>query len=300
MRHQTTLRFIDAIARAGSIRRAAEKMAITPSALNRRLLAVEEEFDAQLFERLATGVRLSAAGELFLAHARRQIADMDRVRSQIEDLKGARRGHVAFGIDYGLSVDEFSDAMGIYRDEHPYVTFSIERIARDEVQKQISNYRIDLAAVVQPQVFPNISTLAVAPLTVSAIMRPEHPLAHKASVTFNDILPHPLVLPASGSLRNLLDTAARRQDFDLRPVLECELPLATRTLTHSTAIGFAANLATRSEVPVAGVKAVPLDSRDLPSPNLHLIQLRSRALSVAVGRFADMLVQRFAHYSGEI
>ena len=215
-------------------------------------------------------------------------------------MKGARRGHVAFGIDYGLSVDELSEAMGIYRDEHPDVTFSIERIARDEVQKHISNYRIDLAAVVQAEAFPNMTTLAVAPLAVSAIMRPDHVLANKTALSFNDILPHPLVLPASGSLRSLIDVAARRQDFDLRPVLECELPLANYTLNHTSAIGFAANLVTRTEAPISGVTAVPLERRDLSPPNLHLVQLRGRALSVAAGRFADMLVQRFALYSGEL
>ncbi len=300
MRHQTTLRFIDAIAQAGSIRRAAEKMAITPSALNRRLLAVEDEFDAQLFERMATGVRLSAAGELFLAHARRQMADMDRVRSQIEDMKGARRGHVTFGFDDGLAMEGFSEAISSYRHDHPDVTFSIARMERNDVQQQLIDYRIDLAGVVQPEAFPNITTLAVAPLTVSAIMHASHPLADHETVTFNDVLPHPLVLPMSGSLRNLLDVAARRQDYELRPVLECELPLASHTLENSTAVGFIANITTGVEFSLDKMIAIPLDIRDLKPPNLHLVQLRGRALSVASGRFADMLVQRFAQYSGEV
>jgi len=300
MRHQTTLRFIDAIARAGSIRRAAEKMAITPSALNRRLLAVEEEFDAQLFERLATGVRLSAAGELFLAHARRQLADMDRVRSQIEDMKGARRGHVAFGVDDGMVLSGFAEAIGTYCEKHPDVTFSVDRIRHDAVQQHIRDYRVDLAGVVQPEAYPNMTTLAVAPLTVSAVMHPDHRLSSSKALTFNDILPHPLVLPSAGSLRNLLDVAARRQDFELRPVLECELPLASDMLNQATAIGFTANIATRSDVPLEGMISIPLSRRDLTPPNLHLVQLRGRALSVASGRFADMLVQKFAQYSGEV
>ncbi len=300
MRHQTTLRFIDAIARAGSIRRAAEKMAITPSALNRRLLAVEEEFEAPLFERLATGVRLSAAGELFLAHARRQMADMERVRSQIEDMKGARRGHVAFGFDDGLQMEGFSEAVSLYRNRHPDVTFAVERMERNSVQQQLADYRIDLAGVVQPEALSNISTLAVAPLSVFAVMASAHPLAGLRIVTFNDLLPYPLVLPPTGSLRNTLDIAARRQDFDLRPVLECELPLADHTLLHSDAIAFSANIATRSAAAPSGLVAISLDPRDLKPPHLHLIQLRGRALSVAAGRFADMLVQQFARYSGEV
>ena len=43
MRHLTSLRYIDAVAKAGSIRGAAESLAITSTALNRRILALEEE-----------------------------------------------------------------------------------------------------------------------------------------------------------------------------------------------------------------------------------------------------------------
>ncbi|EFL89298.1 transcriptional regulator, substrate-binding of LysR family protein [Ahrensia sp. R2A130] len=299
MRHQTTLKFIDAIARAGSIRRAAERMAITPSALNRRLLAVEEEIDAPLFERLATGVRLSAAGELFLAHARRQMADMERIRSQIEDMKGARRGHVSFGFDAGLQMRGFSEAIGMYRGNYPDVTFEVERIDRDDVQRSLSDYRIDLAGVVQPESFPNMTTLAVAPLLISAVVHESHPLASKEQVTFNDLLPCPLVMPPRGSLRDLLDVAARRQDFELRPVLEGELPFAQYEMESGEAVGFAANVSTRREVVWPGMVNIPLSPRDMATPNLHLVQLRGRALSVAASRFADMLVQRFAKYRGD-
>ncbi|HBA34791.1 MAG TPA: hypothetical protein DCZ12_11720, partial [Gammaproteobacteria bacterium] len=52
MRHLLTLRFIDAVARVGSIRKAGETLAITSTALNRRILAIEEELGVEIFERL--------------------------------------------------------------------------------------------------------------------------------------------------------------------------------------------------------------------------------------------------------
>ena len=94
MRHMTNLRFIDAVAREKSIRKAAEKLAITSTALNRRILQVEDEIGQPLFERLSSGVRLNTAGELFVQHVRNQIVDLARVQSQISDLTGVRRGHV--------------------------------------------------------------------------------------------------------------------------------------------------------------------------------------------------------------
>ena len=54
MRHLLPLKYIDAVAKAGSIRKAAETLAITSTALNRRILAMEEDLGVPIFERLQT------------------------------------------------------------------------------------------------------------------------------------------------------------------------------------------------------------------------------------------------------
>ena len=81
MRHTLPLIYFEAVAKSGSIRAAAEELAITASALNRRIISMEEELGVELFERHANGVRLNIAGEVFIQHARRQLADLERVRS---------------------------------------------------------------------------------------------------------------------------------------------------------------------------------------------------------------------------
>src|SRR5262245_64600945 len=93
MRHLRLLQYVAEGARAGSIRKAAERLNVTASAVNRRIMDLEEELDAELFERRPRGVRLTAAGEMFLRYVRAQSADVERMRSQIEDLK-VRRGVV--------------------------------------------------------------------------------------------------------------------------------------------------------------------------------------------------------------
>ena len=70
--------YFDAVVRHGSIRRAAETLRIASSALNRRILDLEEEIGTILFDRLQGGVRLTAAGETFAAHVRRTLSDLDR------------------------------------------------------------------------------------------------------------------------------------------------------------------------------------------------------------------------------
>ena len=66
MKHLKTLQCIGDIARSGSIRKSAERLAITPSALTRKIQEFEQELGTTIFERLPQGMRLNPAGELVL------------------------------------------------------------------------------------------------------------------------------------------------------------------------------------------------------------------------------------------
>lgn len=89
MKHLQDFRYLEAIMRAGSIRKAADDMNITASALNRRVQRLEEEFGYEIFERLPRGVRLNPAGEMLIQHFRTQQSDLRRVQSQVADLRGS-------------------------------------------------------------------------------------------------------------------------------------------------------------------------------------------------------------------
>ena len=102
MRHMRDFEFLEGVVRAGSIRKAAEDMNITASALNRRINRFEDEFGFEIFERLPRGVRLNPAGELLLHHIRIQRSDFARLKSQVSDLSGVRRGHVSIACSQAL------------------------------------------------------------------------------------------------------------------------------------------------------------------------------------------------------
>ena len=121
MRHLRFLRYVDEVARAGSIRKAADVLHVTASAVNRRIMDLEEELGAPLFERRPRGVRLTAAGELFVRYIREQTGDVERMKSQIEDLKGLRRGTVRIACSQALALDFLPREIAAYRDRKSVV-----------------------------------------------------------------------------------------------------------------------------------------------------------------------------------
>jgi DNA-binding transcriptional LysR family regulator len=304
MKHLFTLHYIDAIARAGSIRKAAETLAITSTALNRRILAMEQELGVPIFERLPRGVRLSTAGEILIHHIRRHLSDLEQVKSQIADLSGVRRGHVSIACSQALLPHFLPEQISIYRIEHPAVTFSVHLRDRAAAEQALADHTADLALVFEPVRMSDFQTLLTVRQPVHAVMAPTHPLAERKTLRLRDCLAFPVALPtAPYGVRQLLEAAVRRTSLSrtslvLHPAVESDSfeflrqhALAEGILTFQIPIGLPATSEWRTGV------SRPLDARDVPPGILYLGQLRGRTLPVAAARFAQQMqnafVQRF-------
>src|SRR6476619_7126846 len=169
MRHLRFLRYVDEVARAGSIRRAAEQLHVTASAVKRRVMDLEEELGAPLFERRPRGVRLTAAGELFVRYIREQTGDVDRMKSQIEDLKGLRRGTVRIACSQALALDFLPRQIGEFRKKHPYVTFDVKVLDHEQAMESLAGYDVDLVLVFRPPFLANFRPLMTVEQRVVAI-----------------------------------------------------------------------------------------------------------------------------------
>ena len=293
MRFLQPLVYVDAIARAGSIRRAAETLAITSTALNRRVLALEEELGAPLFERLPGGVRLSAAGELFVHHARRELAEMKRLKVRIDDLSGERRGHVAVGCGQALMHSRMPSLIARYREDHPAVTFGVSICTRENASVVLESFAVDLAVVFEPVGTDAVETIARLAQPVRLVCRHDHPLAGPgdAPVRLDDCFDWPMALPTTGNgVRHLLERRASRLGRALPLAIESDSVLfLQRVLLDGDAISF--------QIPV-GLDERGLDGRlvhrglgerDLPVGEVRVMQLKGRTLPVPAARFAERL-----------
>ncbi len=296
MRHLQPLEYFNAIVAAGSIRKAAETLSITSTALNRRLLAIEEELGVDLFERVPKGVQLSAAGEILLLHIREQIADMARVKSQISDLKGERRGHVAIACSQAILTSFLPVEISKYRSQHPFVTFSVQVRDRAAAEEALLDRSADLALVFEPVQLADFQTLLAVKQSVWVLMPKDHPLAHKPILRLRECLRFPVGLPTKQyGVRHILEASARRISLNLAPVVESDSFDYLRyqaaeegIITFQIEIGLPLNLES------IGLVACKLDERDVPDGMLYVGQLKGRTLPVAGAKFANQILAALA------
>ncbi len=295
MRHLMPLIYIDAVAKSGSIRKAADTLAITSTALNRRILAMEEELGVAIFERFPRGVRLSAAGEILIHHIRSQLGDIERVKSQIADLTGERRGHVGIACSQALLPFFLPQQISTYRREHPAVTFDVLVRDRAAAEQALDDLSADLALVFEPVRMSEFQTLLTIRQPVHAMMSPDHPLAAEPVVRLRDCLQHPIALPtAQYGVRHLLELAVRRTSLDLRPSIDSDsFEFLRHYARDEQMLSFQLPIGLPSADDGEGIVHVPVDERDVPPGYLYFGQLRNRTLPVAAARFAQQMQETF-------
>jgi DNA-binding transcriptional LysR family regulator len=295
MRHLTSYRYIDEVAKVRSIRKAAETLAITPSALNRRILMFEEELGAPIFERLARGVRLNTAGEILIHHIRNQISDMDRVRSQIADVAGVRRGHVSLACPQPALRFFLPDEIKRYREEHPEVTFNVHVRNGLAAEQALADHSADIAILAEAPYLAEFQTVLTIRQPLYVVMAEDHPLAKVEALRLSECLEYPLALPPTpNALRSLLEGLAAQRNAKINLAVQSDsYEFLLNYVKSGQVLSFYLPLGLPTDKQMEGRICRPVAGRDAPPVLLYLGQLRNRHLSVAASRFCDQLVNAF-------
>jgi DNA-binding transcriptional LysR family regulator len=170
--HQSRSRsfaYFEAVASHGSMRKAAATLNVASSALNRQILDLEDNLGVQLFERLPRGVRLTSAGEMLLGHVRRVARDFELTRSQIEDLRGLRRGHVRVA-----AIEAVAGVIGrlivASQRDHPRVSFEYLITGSREVVTAVLSEEADIGYAFNPSPERGFQIVVETDETLHAIM----------------------------------------------------------------------------------------------------------------------------------
>ena len=296
MRHLTVLKYIEKISRTGSLRSAAEELGITASALNRRILGIEEELGIEIFERHPAGLRPNTAGEILLKYIRDQIADMDRVKSRIADLSGMRAGHINIATTREVVQFFLPDMIKYHLAEFPAVTFGVNLHERGEAEASLLDNTNDIAIVFDPVHLKDLQITYTGAQQVLCIMSTQHPLARRKQLKIYDCIDFPVLLPKHPEgIRQVLDSVAAKVGITLEPALESNsLDLLRLMSQDSEAISFCLAINLRPELEKDRLVSVPLDLSGIPPGILVAGYLRGRTLPVAAARFLESVNKKLS------
>lgn len=270
-----------AVARHKSIRKAAEELRIAGSAINRHILLGEKQLQTPLFERLPSGMRLTAAGELLYGCARRWGKDLDDLNRQIDDLKGIRRGQVDLLAPEALSRTFLPELVNRMKHSHPGVILDMNIRDNRQICPTLLSGEGDLALVLDPEETRDLVIIRRMSFPLGFACRPDHALARHGAVTLAQCATYPMIAPeqplALAAMFTCLMEAGR-----IVPAVAARannVQMIISLVTTGIGICFLSSLDVMSEVARGDLAFVPLIGTDMPHLTLALVHDRTRQLS---------------------
>ncbi len=144
------LNYIVTIADEGSISHAAEKLYMAQSSLSQFLHLYEAELGTPLFMRTSRGVRPTASGAVFIAHARQILLHYRRAQSEVWDIEELKGGQIELGISTFRGTYILPRVLKKFHERYPDVHVEITEKDSIYLEEMISEGLLDMALIALP------------------------------------------------------------------------------------------------------------------------------------------------------
>jgi DNA-binding transcriptional LysR family regulator len=292
------LRYFTTVGRLGSIRKAADELNVSASAIDRQILNAEAELGMPLFERLPTGLRLTAAGEIMMAAGARWQKGLTDVRAQIEDLRGLKRGNVDIAIIDALTKGYIPGAIHAIQARYPGITISVRVLDSNAIHRVIANGEVDFGIFFEPRSLRDLTVRAFANVALGFVTLPDHPLASASEARFSACAGSPVILPAKPLAvyeQVAVLEAASQIPLEKKAVSD-NVQLIASLVQQGVGIGMLTSLDVIAEVQAGLLAFTPIVEPILRPMTLALCTATSRATSYA----ADIVLREIQAGFGEL
>jgi len=284
------LRIFVAVAEREHIRRAAEHVHLSQSAVSHAVVQLEREFGISFFSRIGRRIELTDIGRVFLEDARATLGRADATRQRLLDLGGLRRGVLHIHASHTIASYWLPARLNDFQAMHPGIQLSITIANTAEVCRKLRSGEASLGLVEGDLPAPDLVSDVVARDQLVLVVAPDHPWAD-APPRPEDLYDSAWVLREQGSGTRLeFENDLKRlgvQPEKLKIMMEVA---SNEAMASAVETGRAATVLSASVVAgriEAGLlHQVPLD---LPERQFRIIRHPERGLSPTEDAFFSML-----------
>ncbi|SEL21974.1 LysR family transcriptional regulator [Pacificibacter marinus] len=224
---------LEMVARHGSIRKAAELMNTSPSALNRQIINLEHEYGQMLFDRLPRGMRPNKAGKILITQIRKWQLETVNIDAELDGLRSDHNGTIRVGVMECLVAEFLPSAFRELRNRFPHVKLEVLVGGTEAILGHIKKGTVDLAVAFNTPKDSGVSIVCTSHLALGVIVAPSHPLAVKTSIKIEDIADQDFVSadPAL-TIGSLTESIFLRQHASVRKIASANSIASIKTLVQ--------------------------------------------------------------------
>jgi DNA-binding transcriptional LysR family regulator len=191
----TTLRLFVEVCDAQSIKRVAERERVDASSITKRMAKLEDQLNTQLLKRVRQGVQATPEGALLSEHARRLVKDAQKISDKFMQRNVRLTGSVTIASHMGSMSSVLTDDLASFMllHGHASVQLSVKEMVSKDVVQMVRDGRATLGVVWDNTETSDLQHVDYYSDRMTAVMTKSHPLAERASMSYEDTATYDLV-----------------------------------------------------------------------------------------------------------
>lgn len=175
------MQFFSTLMRCGSLAAAARELEVTPPAVSKRLLQLEQRLGVSLLNRTTRRMSLTSEGDSYLQHARRILADIEAVERELQGAREQPSGLLRVNATLGFGRLHVAPLIASFVRAHPQVQVQLQLsaspppLSQDEFDLCVRFGEPPDARVIARLLAPNRRLLCASPGYLSRHGEPRTP-----------------------------------------------------------------------------------------------------------------------------
>jgi LysR family hca operon transcriptional activator len=204
--------------------------------LSRQIRDLEREIGVPLLERSARGVALTAAGRVFLDHARLAMLQVDMAAEAARRAAHPDRAAFVLGFLTGHEVIWLPKVLPLLREAEPHIEITLSSLSSPELASALMRGKVDVAFMRREAQAPGLVFKSLTREELKVVLPSGHRLSSRKTIRPQDIAGLPYIAPVKTApvLKSVIDAYAFRQRITLKADYEAENLSMAMSLVAST------------------------------------------------------------------
>jgi DNA-binding transcriptional LysR family regulator len=293
------IRAFVAAADTGSLTNAAVVVNSTQSSLSVLIRELEEAIGLRLFDRTTRKLMLTEAGQEYLIHAQRILAEVEHAHLSTTELVERKRGRVVIAAPPIMAAALLPAIIAEFHRTYPDISIVVEDMTPGDIVPAVASGQIDCGIGVFGETPNGVNAVAVLKERMLIVAKAGNPLLARPAIRWSDLRGQPVIaIKGSAQIRREVDVGLRLARITDKPVIEVRQMLTVLGMV-SAGLGVAVwpSWATLFLAPF-GVEGRPL-ADSAPHLDVAVITPSSRSLSTAASSFHAMLTANIGRVVAE-
>ena len=176
------LRYFIAVAEELNFSRAAQRLHMAQPPLSAAIRQLERDLGVELFARTTREVKLTEAGDAFLAGARRTLADADRAAEDAKRAAAGELGHLRIAYSWSTRFETLPELGRAFRASHEGVELLAQEMWNARMPSAFANGSINLALSLCPEIAAELELAPIRKERFVALLPEAHRLAREDAI----------------------------------------------------------------------------------------------------------------------